>query len=309
MNNFNLKLLGFESYFRDLSQIYLNKNLPNKLIFSGRRGIGKLLLTNHFINYIFSMNEQFAYNLDMNIINDKNKSFILLKNNSHPNFHKICKEKDKKYIEISQIRNLYNFVNKSSFNDELKIILIEDIENLSVASSNGLLKLIEEPNKNVHYFLTHNSSKSILDTIKSRCITYRLNLDNKYKTEIINQYFDENIFDELSEEFKDPFLTPGDVISLIELIKILDVEITNLTLEEILQKIIEKNVYRNKNISVDNIKILIEMLFIKKYRLSKNENFLKLTYYFNKKFSDIINFNLDLEIFFLEFKSRVLNGK
>ena len=114
MNNFNLKLLGFESYFKELSQIYLNKNLPNKLIFSGRRGIGKFHFVNHFINYIFSINEQFPYKLDMNIINDKNKSFILLKNNSHPNFYKICKEKDKKYIEISQIRNLYNFVNKSS---------------------------------------------------------------------------------------------------------------------------------------------------------------------------------------------------
>ena len=180
---------------------------------------------------------------------------------------------------------------------------------MSIASSNALLKLIEEPNNNVQYFLTHNNSKPILDTIKSRCINYKLTLNNKFKKEIINQYFDKNIFDELSVEFKDHFLTPGDIISLIELIKILDLEIANLTLEEFLKEIIEKNVYKNKNISIYIIKILIEMLFIKKYRLSKNDNFLKLVNYFNKKFSDVIRFNLDLEIFFLEFKSRVLNAK
>ena len=309
MRNYSLKLFGFKSYFKHLSQIYLDNNLPNKIIFSGLKGIGKHNFVTHFINYIFSVNEEFSYILDNNSINEKNKSFNLLKNNSHPNFYKISKDTDKKNIDISQIRNLYHFVNKSSFNDKLKIVLISDIENLSIASSNALLKLIEEPNNNVQYFLTHNNSKPILDTIKSRCINYKLTLNNKFKKEIINQYFDKNIFDELSVEFKDHFLTPGDIISLIELIKILDLEIANLTLEEFLKEIIEKNVYKNKNISIYIIKILIEMLFIKKYRLSKNDNFLKLVNYFNKKFSDVIRFNLDLEIFFLEFKSRVLNAK
>ena len=42
---------------------------------------------------------------------------------------------------------------------------------------------------------------------------------------------------------------------------------------------------------------------------SNNENLLKLSRYFNKKFFEVTNFNLDLEIFFLEFKSKIINAK
>ena len=49
-----------------------------------------------------------------------NKSYKLISQNIHPNFYYINKQYDKKYIEISEIRNLNNFINKSSFNDNLK---------------------------------------------------------------------------------------------------------------------------------------------------------------------------------------------
>ena len=51
------------------------------------------------------------------------------------------------------------------------------------------------------------------------------------------------------------------------------------------------------------------MLFSSRYKDSKNENLLKLSRYFNKKFFEVMNFNLDLEIFFLEFKSKIINAK
>ena len=48
----DLKLYGYKQYFDELSNIYLNKKLPNKIIFSGRKGIGKCYFVNHFINFI-----------------------------------------------------------------------------------------------------------------------------------------------------------------------------------------------------------------------------------------------------------------
>ena len=73
--------------------------------------------------------------------------------------------------------------------------------------------------------------------------------------------------------------------------------------------LIKDNIYKNKQVSINSIKILIEMLFSSRYKDSKNENLLKLSRYFNKKFSEVMNFNLDLEIFFLEFKSKIINAK
>ena len=229
----DLKLYGYKQYFDELSNIYLNKKLPNKIIFSGRKGIGKCYFVNHFINFILSINEEYSYDCNNNLINQKNKSFNLVKNNSHPNFYKIKKEDGKKNIDISQIRNLYDFVNRSSFNNKLKIVLIEDIENLSINSSNALLKLIEEPNKNVQYFLIHDISKHVIDTIKSRCINYNLILDNNYKKSIVDHYFDQNIYDNLPNDLKNHFLTPGDLISLINLITSLKLDIKNFDIEKL----------------------------------------------------------------------------
>ena len=249
------------------------------------------------------------YDSNNNLINQKNKSFNLVKNNSHPNFYKIKKEDVKKNIDISQIRNLYDFVNRSSFNNKLKIVLIEDIENLSINSSNALLKLIEEPNKNVQYFLIHDISKHVIDTIKSRCINYNLILDSNYKKSVINHYFGQNIYDNLPNDLKNHFLTPGDIINLINLVISLKIDIENFDIETFLNHLIKENIYKNKQVSINSIKILIEMLFSSRYKDSKNENLLKLSRYFNKKFSEVMNFNLDLEIFFLEFKSKIINAK
>jgi len=137
----DLKLYGYKQYFDELSNIYLSKKLPNKIIFSGRKGIGKCYFVNHFINFILSINEEYSYDSNNNLINQKNKSFNLVKNNSHPNFYKIKKEDGKKNIDISQIRNLYDFVNRSSFNNKLKIVLIEDI--IAVQNLDEILEVDE----------------------------------------------------------------------------------------------------------------------------------------------------------------------
>ena len=53
----NTKLIGYNKIFLNFKNYYDNNNLPNKIIFSGERGIGKSTLVYHLINYIFSQNE------------------------------------------------------------------------------------------------------------------------------------------------------------------------------------------------------------------------------------------------------------
>ena len=105
------KLIGHEFVFNKLIGLYNNNNLPNKILVSGTKGIGKSLLANQLVNYIYS----------------KNDSNLLIENNSHPNIFKISKEKDKKYIEISKIREMIQFQNRSSFNNKIRSIIIDDL--------------------------------------------------------------------------------------------------------------------------------------------------------------------------------------
>ena len=114
-NNINqTKLFGHNELFLNLKFLFDNNKLPNKILFSGQKGIGKCTLTYHFINYILSKKEDFPYDIENFQINEFNRSHKLICNNSHPNFFQIKLEKNKKNIDISQVREMISFTNKSS---------------------------------------------------------------------------------------------------------------------------------------------------------------------------------------------------
>ena len=79
----------FIKYFDELVKLYSNNKLPNKILLSGQKGLGKATLAYHFVNYVLSKDEELKYDLIENKINSENKSFKLLQNNSHPNFYLI----------------------------------------------------------------------------------------------------------------------------------------------------------------------------------------------------------------------------
>ena len=105
------KLLSFKDNFKELVNLFLKNNLPNKLLFSGNKGIGKSTFAFHLINYLFSHDEEDNYNLEDNEIDVNNKSYKLVSNNTHPNLLFIDSI-DKKFIEISKIREILNFSSK-----------------------------------------------------------------------------------------------------------------------------------------------------------------------------------------------------
>ena len=49
----SLNLYGLEKNLISLINLYNSKNLPKVLMMSGKKGVGKSTLTNHFLNYIY----------------------------------------------------------------------------------------------------------------------------------------------------------------------------------------------------------------------------------------------------------------
>jgi DNA polymerase-3 subunit delta' len=183
-----LNLFGHDALFLELVGLYTNGNFPNKILLSGEKGIGKCTLAYHITNFILSSDEEFKYETNNLKINPYNKSFKLIQNKSNPNFILIDVIEDKKSIDINQIRNLILNLNKSSFNSKPKIILIDNIELLNLNSVNALLKVLEEPNQNVHFILINNN-KNILSTLRSRCLNFKVQLSAKLSIEITNKIF------------------------------------------------------------------------------------------------------------------------
>tara|TARA_B100000686_G_scaffold304829_2_gene342743 strand:- start:307 stop:1245 length:939 start_codon:yes stop_codon:yes gene_type:complete len=303
------KLYGFNLIFNEIINLFNSNKLPNKILFSGPKGSGKSTLSYHLINYIFSINENHSYNIKLNEINVQNNSFQLIKNGSHPNFHLIDLIEDKKNIEISQIRKMISYVNKSSFNNRPRFILIDNVENLNINSLNALLKIIEEPNKNVFFILVHNDKKKIIDTLKSRCLIFKINLTFDQSINISNLLLKENIFELLNNDLINYYAKPGDFISLVNFSKENNVNLNELSLKKFLLFLIEENYYKKNNFIKLNIFNYIELYFLKIFNLSTDKN--KISSFYTK-FINKINYankyNLDHESLFMEFKSKVLNG-
>ena len=95
---------------------------------------------------------------------------------------------------------MINYANKSSFNNRPRFILIDNVENLNINSSNALLKIIEEPNENVFFILIHNDKKKIINTLKSRCLPFKINLTFDQSINISNHLLNENIFELLNKD-------------------------------------------------------------------------------------------------------------
>ena len=76
-------------------------------------------------------------------------------------------------IKIDEIRELIYEAIESAYSSPKKIFILCGIENLRKESSNALLKILEEPPKDV-YFILLARSLNIISTIKSRTIKFHL---------------------------------------------------------------------------------------------------------------------------------------
>ncbi len=302
-------LYGYDDFFLYLVNLYNNKKLPNKIIFSGPKGIGKCTFAYHLINYIFSKNEDLKYNLNNFIINKSNKSYNLVINNTHPNFFLIDLLNDNKVIEISQIREMINYANKSSFNNKEKIILINNAEYLNLSSSNALLKIVEEPNNNIIFLLICDSSKKIIDTLKSRCLKFNFNLSFNECINITNKIIQKDISELINKDLIYHYSTVGDLINIVNFSASSKFNISNITLKDFLINIIDEKYYKSDMYIKNNIFKYIELYLFKLIDPSKSQKQISLLYEnFVNKIYYLKKFNLDEESFFIEFKAKVLNG-
>ena len=175
-----------------------------------------------------------------NIQNDAEKEKIerIIDNFQHPDIEIINKNNEN--IKIDEVREIIYSSIESSFNSPKKIFILCGIENLRKESSNALLKILEEPPKNV-YFILLSRTLNIIPTIKSRTIKFHLSGMNNEELGVskeIYYFFDGNENDIL--EFKRQNLSLDDIKFQIN------------TVEDILQIVTEMKNYVSGEFAVKN---------------------------------------------------------
>ena len=296
-------LYAFYDEFSQLIQLHKENKLPNKILFSGQKGIGKCTFAYHLINYVLSLGEENIYDLKNFKINTENRHFKLNLNKSNPNIILIDIANDKKNIDINQIRDLINNLNKSSFNSKERFVLIDNIEYLSLSSINALLKIIEEPNIGT-YFILINNNKNILPTLTSRCIKFNLSLSHLETISISEKLIDGNINNLINKDLIDYYSTPGKIYNLLRFSNENEVDLTKTNLKDLIDLIINKNLYKKETPIKYFIYDYVELFLSRNIKLTPKD--------FWDNFIDQIDktkkFNLDEESLFLKLKSEILNG-
>ena len=81
-----LNLFGHNKLFNSFIALHKKNKLPNVMLLSGFKGLGKSTFAYHFINFLLSHEEEGKYLVDNFKINSNNSSFKLIQQNVYPNF-------------------------------------------------------------------------------------------------------------------------------------------------------------------------------------------------------------------------------
>ena len=306
------KLFLYDKLFNLFIKLHKNNLLPNKILITGQAGLGKSTFAYHFINFILSQKEDHSYDLKNFQINPLNKSFQFLNQHCHPNFFLIENSSDKQTIDIQQIRDMINYVNKTSFEKQIKFILVNNSEYLNLHSVNALLKIVEEPTPNTFFVFIHDSSIKLVETLKSRCIEFKISFTNNEKQKILNNLFvynDLTFNHQMFKEIESFYYTPGIVLRFAKLLNERFIDIKKINLKDIIFDMMNYNLKNKNNINLKLLQNTIELFFFKKLRKDTNKNKIFLNYSkVIKQLNIFRKYNIDMNNVFYEIKENIIHG-
>jgi DNA polymerase-3 subunit delta' len=144
---------------------YRNQNrIPQALLITGHKGLGKLQLAEHYANVLLCSSSQAdeAYCGEC-------ASCLLFKAETHPDYILIEPEEAGKAIGIAVIRQLIVKLALMPQYEAYRVVIINSADSLNNASANAFLKYLEEPTERTCVVLISEQPSRLPATIRSRC--------------------------------------------------------------------------------------------------------------------------------------------
>ncbi len=238
----SLVLFGLGSKLDFLIKLYNSKKLPKVLMISGKKGVGKFTLINHFLSYIYDKGN---YDLKNRSINNQTQFYKQYLNNIFSNIIYLSGDNFKN-VKIEDIRDLKSTILKTTISKKERFIILDDIELFNINSLNALLKIIEEPSSNNYFVLINNRTKPLIETIYSRSLEIKILLTNETRIKVIDSLIKINNLVAFID-FNSSNLTPGNFLSF--------------------NKVFEENKINVDEDFLKNLEILLNL-----YKKTKNTN-------------------------------------
>ena len=208
MPKFNWPIIGHQKIIQYLQNIIENNALNHAYLFYGPDNLGKSLIVDYFIKSIYCASQtSIPCNACLNCRQ--------IQKQIHPDIIYLNKQEDKKNISVEQVRQTRSKAQLSTFLNSHKVILIPQADQLSLAASNALLKVLEEPTKRTIFVFISAGLKNIPATILSRLqlIKFMPVAASQIEKYLLNKNIDKQTAYELSHL---AIGHPGRVLPLIE---------------------------------------------------------------------------------------------
>ena len=257
---YSKKLFGLNKYIQDLFELINKNKLPKVLMFTGEKGIGKFTLSFHLINYIFSKDSEFKYDIENYKINSNNKFYKNVIGNAQENFFYLGNESKK--TSIDDIRELKKKYNKSILNNLPRFTIIDDVEFLNINAANSILKLIEEPSNNNYFILIYNKRDDIIQTLKSRALEIKIFLTQSKKDYIFKNILEfYNITSNIPDYYKS-YSTPGLLLKYSEIYDQFNID-SDTSIYELTNNLLNEYKKTKNNIFLDFLNMVLSVHFFK----------------------------------------------
>jgi DNA polymerase-3 subunit delta' len=142
----------------------LQNRVPQALLITGNKGLGKQHLANQFTFSLLCAKPQ-----DNGLGCGYCDSCLLLNAETHPDFIRISPDEPGKAITIGQIRSLVNRLTLKPQFESYRVVIVNPADLMNNAAVNAFLKCLEEPTERTLMLLITDKPTHLPATIISRC--------------------------------------------------------------------------------------------------------------------------------------------
>ena len=287
-----------------LIKLYKLNRLPRVLMITGKKGVGKFTLINHFLTFIYDRDN---YDLKNNSINNQTQFYKQYLNSIFSDIIYLSGDNFKN-VKIDDIRDLKSRILKTNISEKERFIILDDIELFNANCLNALLKIIEEPTSKNYFVLINNKTKPLIETIYSRSLEIKILLSNEIRIKVIESLIKKNDL-EVFIDFNSSNLTPGNFLLFNKICEENKINIDEDFLQNL--KILLNSYKKNKNINLINmILFLTDYHFynLQEKKINNIEKVIENKSFVTNNINKYINYNLNQNSLINAISNKLSNG-
>ncbi len=213
--NFN-NFIGNNTVKYQLQNMFVKNKIPHAILLEGARGLGKRTFANIIAQTAV------CTNLSNGLACGNCSNCHKAQKNIHSDIIYPEKSGALQTFNISTIRQIRADAYVAPNEAARKVYIFTDVDNMGVPAQNAILKVLEEPPKNVVFIFTCVAPSNLLQTVRSRLQQFSLKPVSKTDMlEYLQKTFTENDIENLNATIN---ISSGNIGSAIELLTSSDLE-------------------------------------------------------------------------------------